>query len=246
MHLVTNAQYARFLNEVLDERGDISGFSVLRSGEREIDRDAGGRCCVLGRRHDYPVVGVDWEGAQAYAHRYWMRLPTEIEWEYAARGPKGRTYPWGNRWAPRKCCNPRSPGPPWDPQRNAYVDAPDPDDDHWQTVYKPGAPYVTRTIPRPLPAPAAHLKRWHGGQSWCGAVDMAGNLLEWCADVRVDADGTRRDDHRVVRGGNYYYGDHYCKTYCRCHAPPKSYNSDSVGFRCVVDWDAVKVLRTAR
>ncbi len=79
---VTNAQYARFVQET----GHPQRGSAFTTGKE---------------RH--PVVNVSWEDADAYAKWCDKQLPTEAQWEKAARGTDGRTYPWGNEWDGNRC-----------------------------------------------------------------------------------------------------------------------------------------------
>jgi formylglycine-generating enzyme required for sulfatase activity len=92
---VTSAQYAEFIKrEKQQEPPKKTGWFL-----REPPAD----------KLDHPVVGVSWADARAYCH--WLsaqtgrayRLPTEAEWEKAARGTDGRLYPWGNEWLPGRC-----------------------------------------------------------------------------------------------------------------------------------------------
>jgi len=128
---------------------------------------------------EQPVVGVSWEDAAAYCRWAEGRLPTEAEWEYAARGPEGRKYPWGNQ----------------EPTAELAVFGQD-----WRT------------------GRAAPVGSKPAGASWCGALDLAGNVWEWCEDWydeefyrgRPDPDIDPvhlKDDSlqiKVLRGGSWY------------------------------------------
>lgn len=137
---VTNGQFAKFVND------QKSGYRVQGNWK---DYYTSGR-------KNHPVVGVTWKDAQAYCRWANLRLPTEAEWEKAARGTDGRKYPWGNKWEP------------------GYLNWVGEGDIKLNSWIEEGR------IPSKLPTePVGSYKR---GASPYGCLDMAGNVWEWCSD----------------------------------------------------------------
>jgi formylglycine-generating enzyme required for sulfatase activity len=93
---VTNAQFARFLREAQYQPKYPENFLKHWTGHPEGTRPPADK-------EDHPVVYVDLDDARAYAAWAGKRLPTEEEWQYAAGGPEGLDYPWGNRFDPARC-----------------------------------------------------------------------------------------------------------------------------------------------
>jgi formylglycine-generating enzyme required for sulfatase activity len=93
---VTNAQFVAFLNDYGDRAENSANLLVLDRGYCKIKQDEDGEYYTSKGASDYPVVMVTWHGANEYCRWAGGRLPTEAEWEYAARGPENNLYPWGN------------------------------------------------------------------------------------------------------------------------------------------------------
>lgn len=176
---------------------ELDGFWIDRTevtnGQYQSCVNAGG--CTPAQRSgggeaadaNHPVVNITWAQAQAYAAWVGGRLPTEAEWEYAARGPEGRWYPWGNE--------------PDGKQLNYCGD------DCW---LPPGLSITTDTGGDGWEM-TAPVGSYPSGVSWCGALDMSGNVAEWVADWygdytaerQVNPTGPSSGENHVIRGGDW-------------------------------------------
>jgi len=169
-------------------------------------------------RLDHPVVHVSWNDTQAYCRWAGTRLPTEAEWEYAARGGlEGRSFPWGDDLEPQGEHRMNV----WQgdfPAHNSCADG------HY------GAAPVDAFAPNDY-----------------GLHATTGNVWEWCSDwydagfytrsPHENPDGPTSGTARVMRGGSYLCHASYCRRYrvaARSANTPDS-TTGNVGFRCVSD-----------
>lgn len=155
-----------------------------------------------------PVVGIDWADAVAYARWAGGRLPTEAEWEFAARGEDGREFPWGNE----------SPG-----AGQAAFGM-----DFLKGQAAPVGSHPHDVSPFGILDLAGNVSEWCA--DWSGPYPAAGS------EPLVNPTGPPSGTFRVRRGGCYYYsapGLRACERYSSSPTPSLSYRH--IGFRYVVE-----------
>ena len=236
---VSNQEFARFVQQtgylsMAEEIGSSFVFAALLPDDFEPTRgvadapwwrEVSGACwhrpegglSSIDQRLDHPAVHLSWLDAQAYCEWAGLRLPSEAEWEYAARGGlAGKRYPWGDELLPDGAhrCN------IWQgqfPNRNTGDDG-----------YRGTAP-VTAFAPNGF-----------------GLYNACGNVWEWCADwfgntfdgtPLTSPKGPATGSRRVIRGGSFLCHKSYCNRYrvaARSSNDPMA-TASHMGFRCAAD-----------
>ena len=164
---------------------------------------------------DHPVVCVGWQAAEDYCRWAGGQLPTEAQWEKAARGSDGRRYPWGNKF---------------DGTLLNYCDAQCEYDQRDET-YDDGFPVT------------APVGSFPAGATPYGVLDMAGNVWEWVADwfsedyyamsLAENPLGPDEGTQRVVRGGSWFTDGMGSRAANRFQTIPATHFG-LLGFRCAL------------
>lgn len=224
---VTNSQYRLFVsaNGYGDERwwspGGRRWLSTVRRRRPMFWEDPRWEEWA---RDEHPVVGVTWWEADAYARWAGMRLPTEVEWEKAARGTDERRFPWGEEFR-QGLCN----------SADYWLGREITDLADWLESFNGARPWQSRCLTTPVGS-------FPEGASPYGILDMAGNIWEWCADdyrlyagspYARNGDGVPPGD-KVCRGGSFGYFGFSLRAAERGHHPPW-WCSLGIGIRCVRD-----------
>jgi formylglycine-generating enzyme required for sulfatase activity len=213
----TNCQRSYFSVEMPAHQVTLDGFWLNQTevtGSQYSLCEAAGVCespQCQSANGDHPIVCVTWEQAVIYCQWASGRLPTEAEWEYAARGPNGIRYPWGDdfdgtllNYCDANCTLPKQ-------------------DETFNDGYAETAP----------------VGSYSQGASWVGVLDMAGNVWEMVADwnggypagEQVNPEGPLTGSRRVARGGSWHASPDHVRSTVRTHLGVEE-QFEHVGFRC--------------
>jgi formylglycine-generating enzyme required for sulfatase activity len=218
---VTNAMFSLFVNETHYKTGaETAGKSYSFTDDLWHLVDGAdwahpfGPLTSISGTEDHPVVQVSWKDALAYCQWAGRTLPTEAQWEKAARGTNGSIYPWGNAEPTSDLVN--------------FADS----SSHFSTSSK------SVNDGFEFSAPAGSFP---AGMSIYGALDMAGNVWEWVSSLALtypyNATDGREDltqvNKRVLRGGSWFDTPTSLRTADR-YEYDQTYTGLNTGFRCAL------------
>jgi len=210
---VTYAQFIAFLN-ALGANGHRAGCNFLPCAatldENELSniRFDGTTYSIFGGLANYPVTFVTWNGADAYCRSLGRRLPTEAEWEFAARGEIGGIYPWGSVWNP-------------DLARTSIPAT-------GEVGPRPVASYLSAGFGLYDMAGnvAEWVADWYDPEYYIGLYNQRQTV--------ANPAGPTAGEQRVVRGGSWDSKPFFARSVHRQSADPSS-TTAWIGFRCVQD-----------
>jgi len=215
---VTGVQFGQFVSETGHvTTAETEGWSYVFTGSNWEETDGAdwqhpaGPGSDLSGLAQHPVLHISWYDADAYCEWAGARLPTEAEWEYAARGPEGNRFPWGDDFD-GDIVNFCDANCEFDWAYAAY-------DDGW--------------------AQTAPVGSYLAGASWVGVLDMAGNVWEWVQDWYDSYDsspaenpaGPTSGDFKVLRGGSWFNRSRHVRSAYRLTDQP-GIRHVIIGFRC--------------
>ncbi len=209
---VTNVQYAKYLNEALAagkiqySNGDVTDFekTIIDLSDAQISYNSG-RFVVDAEKDNYPVIEVTWFGARSFAGFYEKRLPTEAEWEKAARGTDRRNYPWGNSEPSQAHCNFN-----FNIETTTLVGTYSPIGD---------SPYGCSDM-------AGNVNEW--------CADWYASDYYNSSGARNNPQGPPSGNYRVLRGGAYYFTKNFVRCSVR-FKDRDDHLCSPYGFRCAKD-----------